>query len=124
MNASPIDLRLMLLDGLLRRIDESGVALHDGQTAVALEALAKARAIAEELESGISEDGGSELATQMRNLYAYLHRLLVEARVERCHTKLDEARRLVEFEYETWSMLNQRLVDDDAADDGNFSRTA
>ena len=72
MNASPIDLRLMLLDGLIRRIDEAGVALHDAQTAVALEAFAKARAIAEELESGISEDGGSDLATQMRNLYAYL----------------------------------------------------
>ena len=111
MNASPIDLRLMLLDGLIRRIDEAGVALHDAQTAVALEAFAKARAIAEELESGISEDGGSDLATQMRNLYAYLHRLLVEARVERCHIKLDEARRLVEFEYETWSMLNHRLID-------------
>jgi len=124
MNASPIDLRLMLLDGLLRRIDEGGVALHDAQTAVALEAFAKARAIAEELESGISEDGGSGLATQMRNLYAYLHRLLVEARVERCHTKLEEARRLVEFEHETWSMLNQRLVDGDEADDSNFSRTA
>ena len=124
MNASPIDLRLMLLDGLIRRIDEAGVALHDAQTAVALEAFAKARAIAEELESGISEDGGSDLAIQMRTLYAYLHRLLVEARVERCHNKLDEARRLVEFEHETWSMLNQRLVDGDAADDGNFSRTA
>jgi flagellin-specific chaperone FliS len=91
---------------------------------VALEAFAKARAIAEELESGISEDGGSDLATQMRNLYAYLHRLLVEARVERCHTKLSEARQLVEFEHETWSMLNQRLVDGNAEDDGNFSRTA
>jgi flagellar protein FliS len=111
MNASPIDLRLMLLDGLIRRIDEAGVALHDAQTAVALEAFAKARAIAEELESGISEDGGSDLATQMRNLYAYLHRLLVEARVERCHTRLDEARKLAEFEYETWSMLNHRLID-------------
>jgi len=124
MNASPIDLRLMLLDGLIRRIDEAGVALHDAQTAAALEAFAKARAIAEELESGISEDGGLDLAIQMRNLYAYLHRLLVEARVERCHTKLDEARRLVEFEHETWSMLNQRLVDGDEADDGSLSRTA
>ena len=124
MNASPIDLRLMLLDGLIRRIDEAGVALHDSQIAVALEAFAKARAIAEELESGISEDGGLDLAIQMRNLYAYLHRLLVEARVERCHTKLDEARRLVEFEHETWSMLNQRLVDGDEADDGSLSRTA
>ena len=47
MNASPIDLRLMLLDGLMRRIDEAGVALHDSQIAVALEAFAKARAIAE-----------------------------------------------------------------------------
>ena len=124
MNASPIDLRLMLLDGLIRRIDEAGVALHDSQTAVALEAFAKARAIAEELESGISEDGGLDLAIQMRNLYAYLHRLLVEARVERCHTKLDEARQLVEFEHETWSMLNQRLVDGDESDDGSLSRTA
>ena len=77
MNASPIDLRLMLLDGLNRRIDEAGVSLHDGRTADALEAFAKARAIAEELESGISEDGGSELARQMKHLYAFLHRLLV-----------------------------------------------
>lgn len=124
MNASPIDLRLMLLDGLIRRIDEAGVALHDSQTAVALEAFAKARAIAEELESGISEDGGLELARQMRNLYAYLHRLLVEARVERCHTKLDEARRLVEFEHETWSMLNRRLVDGDESEGSSLVRTA
>ena len=124
MNASPIDLRLMLLDGLIRRIDEAGVALHDSQTAVALEAFAKARAIAEELETGISEDGGLELARQMRNLYAYLHRLLVEARVERCHTKLDEARRLVEFEQETWSMLNRRLVDGDESEGSSLVRTA
>lgn len=124
MNASPIDLRLMLLDGLIRRIDEAGVALHDSQTAVALEAFAKARAIAEELETGISEDGGLELARQMRNLYAYLHRLLVEARVERCHTKLDEARRLVEFEHETWSMLNRRLVDGDESEGSSLVRTA
>ena len=114
----------MLLDALMRRIDEAGVALHDSQIAAALEAFTKARAIAEELESGISEDGGSELASQMRNLYAYLHRLLVEARVERCHTKLDEARRLVEFEHETWSMLNQKLVEGDEEDDGSLSRTA
>ena len=124
MNASPIDLRLMLLDGLIRRIDEACVALHDSQTAVALEAFAKARAIAEELETGISEDGGLELARQMRNLYAYLHRLLVEARVERCHTKLDEARRLVEFEQETWSMLNRRLVDGDESEGSSLVRTA
>ena len=88
MNASPIDLRLMLFDGLLRRIDEAGVPI------------------------------------QMRTLYAYLHRLLVEARVERCPPKLDEARRLVEFEHETWSMLNQRLADGDEPNDGNFSRIA
>ncbi len=124
MNASPIDLRLMLLDTLLRRVDEAGVALHECQTTLALEAFAKARAIAEELESGISEDGGSDLAQQMRNVYAYLHRLLVEARVERCHTKLDEARRLVEFEHETWSMLNRRFVDNCEGDDGSLSRTA
>ena len=113
-----------LLDVRTVRTEALAAALQDAQTAVALEAFAKARAIAEELESGISEDGGSGLATQMRNLYAYLHRLLVEARVERCHTKLEEARRLVEFEHETWSMLNQRLVDGDEADDSNFSRTA
>ncbi len=123
MNASPIDLRLMLLDGLLRRINEAGVALHEGQIPLALEAFAKARAIAEELESGINEDGGSALADQMRKVYTYLHHLLVEARVERCHTKLDEARRLVEFERETWSMLNRRLIDDCEGDDG-LSRTA
>ena len=91
---------------------------------MALEAFAKARAIAEELETGISEDGGLELARQMRNLYAYLHRLLVEARVERCHTKLDEARRLVEFEHETWSMLNRRLVDGDESEGSSLVRTA
>ena len=124
MNASPIDLRLMLLDGLNRRIDEAGVSLHDGRTADALEAFSKARAIAEELESGISEDGGSELARQMKHLYAFLHRLLVEARVERCHTKLDEARRLVDFEHETWSMVNQRLTDDSDDGDSTLGRTA
>ena len=34
MNASSIDLRPQLLDGLIRRIDEAGGALHDAQTAV------------------------------------------------------------------------------------------
>ena len=44
--------------------------------------------------------------------------------VERCHTKLDEARRLVDFEHETWSMVNQRLTDDSDDGDSTLGRTA
>ena len=103
LTASPHELRLMLYDACLRMCRQAGPAIdaRDFETSHTL--LGKAKKIVLELSTSVTP--GSDVTERLTALYTYIYRLLVEANTTREQAKLDEAIKLLEYQRETWAML-------------------
>ncbi len=104
LTASPHELRLMLYDACLRMCRQAGPAIEARDYDTSHGHLSKAKKIVLELSTSVTQ--GTDVTDRLTALYTYIYRLLVEANTTRDLTKLDEAVKLLEYQRETWSMLN------------------
>ncbi|MCC6177636.1 MAG: flagellar export chaperone FliS [Chloroflexi bacterium] len=90
--ASPVDLVVMLYQGAHRFIRQALAAIetHDIQTAH--RGFLRAQDIITELAGSLSAEEGGEISEQLRALYEYMHRRLVEAN---CHKDPAPAREVL-----------------------------
>ncbi|KLU62638.1 flagellar protein FliS [Peptococcaceae bacterium CEB3] len=77
--ATPERLLVMLYDGLLRFMNEAGLALKDRQLEQAHRALIRAQEIVLELRSTLKMEVAPELADSLRSLYTFFYEKLIEA---------------------------------------------
>ena len=82
LTASPARLVVMLYDGLGRFLGQAERALEDGDIPTANERMQRAEAILDELTATLNPEAG-EVAGNLRELYAFCHRHLMQARVRR-----------------------------------------
>ena len=115
MNARPEELRLMLLDGSIR----FGRQALEGMQAKDLErlfdGLGQCRDIVAELLSTIRDEPDPELARNVRSLYSFMFRELIDVGMERDEVRLRKVIELLEYERETWAMLCDKLARERAA---------
>ena len=93
--APPEQLVVMLYDGCLRFLRRAEKAAESGQAAGVTEAIARATAIIMELNATLDMERGGEIATNLRSLYFFLHRHLLEASKEASPEKIRQALGLV-----------------------------
>ncbi len=93
--ASPEQLVVMLYDGCLKFLRRAEAAANDGRRPQVTEGVARATAIIMELNATLDIERGGEIAQNLRSLYFFLHRHLLEASREGSAAKLRQALELV-----------------------------
>src|SRR5437016_1726564 len=108
--ATPQRLRLMLIEGALRRALAAEVAFRDGRVEDGKAAAGHSRDIVAELIAGVSP-GQSPLAGQVLGIYMFLLTTLVESQFTRDTQRLADVIRVLEEERQTWQALCDQMPD-------------
>lgn len=109
LTANPEELRLMLLDGAIRFLNQGIDGLRQKNYEQSYNGISQSRAIVVELLTSIRGEHAPELAERMHALYSFLYSELVEASFQRDVPRLSKVLELLEFERETWSMALDKL---------------
>ena len=102
---SPLELVVMLYDGLLRFIGEAQSALASQDLHGKREAMSRALAILSELQSTLNMEHGGDLAQSLDALYTYINGRLLEGSLQNDPLPLDECARLLRPLREAWSEI-------------------
>ena len=104
--ASPQKIRLMLIEAAIRNIERTRMAWQEAESddANSLEYLIKAQDIVTELLASLDRDTEPELASKVAGIQMFIYRCLLEAGLEHSVEKLDDAKRILEEERETWRL--------------------
>ena len=115
--ATPQRLRLMMIDGALRRARQTVEAWAGPNPGDALEPLISCRSIVAELIAGIRA-GSSPLADKVLGIYLFLFQELTEAQLRRDIARIGGVIRVLEEERITWQEVCATLGDrpEDSAD--------
>lgn len=108
--ASPIKLRLLLIDGAVRFLNQAREHAAAGDTSKALEFTSRVRDILAEILNNVWNAEGY-VAKQQKSLYGYLLRLasVMQLRAEFEHA--DSILKVLAEERETWRMLAEKHSD-------------
>lgn len=104
LTATPHQLHLMLVEGAIRSGRMAELRLRQGDEVAAGEPLARTIDIIGELLASVR---GTRLSInqQMAELYLFLFRRVLEAKIHADAEKLTEALRLLDYERQTWQMI-------------------
>lgn len=109
LTATPEQLQLMLYDGAVRFATRGLEALRARDREAAFEALDRAQQIVLELDNGIRREVNPTVADQMRALYHFVYRRLIDANIHQDVVALEEALRILRHMRETWILLLEKL---------------
>lgn len=107
---SPLELVVMLYDGLLRFLGEAGVAIDTGNVAGRRDAVSRALAVLSELQSTLNMDKGGDVASSLDALYTYVNGRLLDASLKNDRAPLDESARLLRTLRDAWAEIAEREV--------------
>ncbi len=112
MTASPVELRLMLVDGAIRFAGQCQEGLSNRNFEQAFEGSRQCRAILTELLSGLRSAQDPILCQRLNSLYTFLISRMMEAMAEKNPQLIDSVVELLTYERETWQMV----IDQQAAE--------
>src|SRR3990172_4578211 len=115
MTASPQELRLMLLDGAIRFAEKGREGLVRADYEMVYDGIARCQSILMELINALRPEHDSEVCKRLSGLYTFLYTRLMEASRVKDPAIVEDVIRLLQYERETWSMLVQKLADENAA---------
>ena len=128
LTATPEKLRLLLLDGCIRFMEDGRDGLVNKNYEQMYDGFSQARDIVLELISGMKPEVNPELCEKVGALYTFVFKHLTEAGFEKSVEKVDECLKIMRYERETWGMLCEQLWkqqrDSDSADAPNGVPTA
>ena len=104
LTATPQRLRLMLIEGALRRLRAAQAAWQAGNASEGVEAVSHCRGIVSELIAGIQPEQ-TPVAKQVLGIYMFVFSTLVEAQLTRDETRLGDIIRVLEEERTTWQAV-------------------
>lgn len=110
MTASPQRLRLMLIDGCLRYLQETKLHWEQNRFDLGGESIDRARAIVTELITSINREQLLEVTTRLVDLYAYILKTLVEAGITHEAKLIDDVVRVMLIERDTWRLVCETLA--------------
>ncbi|MHC4989533.1 MAG: flagellar export chaperone FliS [Planctomycetota bacterium] len=113
--ANPSELRLMLLEGSVRFARQGREALEQADHEAAFTGITRCQSILMELINGLRPEHDPSLCEQLSSLYTYLYMQLVRGLRERDLGIMDEVIKLLEYERETWSMVLDKLAEENAS---------
>lgn len=104
--ASPLELIIKLYDGALRFIQSAQKGLADKDYQGVNRDIQRAERIVEELDNNLNLEAG-EVAENLRELYRFINRTLVEANIRKDPAKLETATELLRSLRESWVQLRK-----------------
>lgn len=107
--ASPQKRQLMLIEGVIRFIEQARRRWQSNENDQACECLLRAQKIVAELLAALEHQVAPELTKQVAALYVFVFRTLVEANLNRDPQKLDDALRVLEPQREAWQGVCKEL---------------
>jgi flagellar protein FliS len=107
---SPLELVVMLYDGLLRFLGEAGTAIDAADLAAKRDAISKALAVLSELQSTLNMEQGGQVANSLDALYTYVNGRLLDASMQNDRSPLDESARLLRTLREAWAEIATREI--------------
>ena len=114
MTASPEELRMLLLDGAVKFARQGREGLERKDQEAAYLGVSQCRNIIFELMTSVREEVDPELVANVKALYGFIYKSLVECLHEKDLVKLEQMIGLIEYERETWAMLMQKLAEERA----------
>ncbi|HOL03256.1 MAG TPA: flagellar export chaperone FliS [Fervidobacterium sp.] len=102
MTASPAKLIELLLDKAISVIEDAKVLIDEKNFKGANEKIIRAQDIVMELNLSLDVEGGGDIAKNLRALYNYMYRTLVEANIKKDVKKLDDVKTLLSDLLSTW----------------------
>lgn len=114
LTASPEELRLMLIDGCIRFLNDGRGALEAKNFEKVFEHFTNARNILVELTTCLRRDVDPVLCEKLEAIYTYVLRLTVDGSFDKDTKKIDEAIELMEYDRQTWVLLMEKLAGEKA----------
>src|SRR4051794_36651886 len=109
LTATPEQLHLMVVDGAIRHAMRAEQALRDRDIEKAHFALADSRKFVAELISRIDPTPLPDVAANLKALFLFVHRNLVEADPRRDPQLVADAVTILRMHRETWTSLAEKL---------------
>jgi len=105
--ASPLELIIKLYEGALRLINLAKKGLADGDYQLVNNSLLRAQAIVNELNLSLNMD--YEISHNLRELYLFINRSLIEANIAKDGSKLDEIMEMLMSLKDAWVQINEEI---------------
>jgi flagellar secretion chaperone FliS len=102
LQADPVKLVSLMLDGAVRFARQARRAIDDGRVEDAHNYILRTYAVIAELMATLDFTQGKEIATQLEQVYDYALHLLKEANIHKDGAKLDEVIKVIEPLAATW----------------------
>ncbi len=115
LTADPGRLILLLYDGALRALREARESLARGQHMEKFECLDRAENIVAELMGCLDEEKGGEIARQLKSLYAYVLKRILDANLKGDEKAIDECLRILGTLRDAWQTILQKKPDANAS---------
>ncbi|MAT14711.1 MAG: flagellar export chaperone FliS [Planctomyces sp.] len=109
MTATPEQLHLMVVDGAIRKAKQAQMAMENKEFEASHNALNESRDFVMEIITGMKHVGNTELILQLKSMFAFVYKRLVEADMERNPLHITEALEVLEHHRETWLQLCEEI---------------
>lgn len=116
MSAPPERLQLMLYDAAIKYAGQGRAGLEACDYEAAYNAFDRAQRIVGQLAAGLNRDVNPELVDQLRSLYDFVFRRLIDANTSRELAAVDDAVRILRHMRETWELLIKQANGEAPAD--------
>jgi flagellar protein FliS len=107
---SPLELVVMLYDGVLVALEQAKAALAAGDLVAKRDAMSRSFAILGQLQGTLNLESGGEVAKRLDGLYTYLTERLTKANVNCDSAPVDEAIRLLQVVRDGWVAIASPLL--------------
>src|SRR5690606_29093411 len=109
LTATPEKLRLLLLDGCIRFMENGREGMLAKDYEKMYDGISQARDIVMELISGMKPEANPDLCDKLGALYTFVFKHLTEAGFEKSVDKMDECLKIMRYERDTWAQLCEQL---------------
>ena len=106
LSCSPIELIRLLYKGAIEAVQKSRLDLANGRIRERSAAITKAALILDELSASLDVERGGKLAADLRELYDYMQRRLLQANIDQAEPPLAEVQALIATLYDAWKQIN------------------
>ncbi|MFG0292444.1 MAG: flagellar export chaperone FliS [Phycisphaerales bacterium JB050] len=109
LTATPEKLRLLLLDGCIRFMEDGREGLLAKDYEKMYNGFSQARDIVMELISGMKPEVDPDLCSKLGALYTFVFKHLTEAGFEKSVAKVDECLKIMRYERDTWGLVCEKV---------------
>ncbi len=109
LTASPKQLHLMVIDGDIRFAVQAKRALEKNDIETAHFALNSSREFVSELMGGLNEEQSPEIVSQLKSVFFFVFRRLVDADLQRDVSIVSDTLKILRMYHETWYQLVENV---------------